>query len=334
MKRLFLFVLLIFMGLAGANAQCTPDTSIPPDQFVIPLPETTDHPEYGIHPAACIDKPFNFTFTFSIPDTFNYSGFSVPLNYVQVATTGAIDNAPSWMSYDCNPPTCKFPKNTLGAVCLHGTPPSNAIIGDTILQINAAIATSLGTFNLKLPKDIPTIPGNYILRTRPAGNPLCTVATDELAAVIYKVEAAPNPFSFLTTVKIEALQSQTIDFQVFNFMGERVQNRRVALFEGENQVEMDATELPAGIYFYSIGNGGFFWIGDGIFERWVLVNIFEKEGYEVVEKLFAECAAVFCELVYAFNVHFFDPLGCRDSPNTIRLEGNWLRVEGIGECEF
>ena len=37
-------------------------------------------------------------------------------------------------------------------------------------------------------------------------------------------------------------------------MGQRVHNRRVQLWPGANQLEFDASDLPNGIYQYSVGN--------------------------------------------------------------------------------
>jgi hypothetical protein len=259
MKKTFLSISLIISGLAAVSAQCFPDTTALAGQIITPYPETADHPELGIHPAACVGKPFNFKFTFSIPETFNSPIGPVPLNFVKIATTGAIQGLPSWMTYECFPVDCKFLKKTFGSVCLKGTPPGNAAIGDTILQIvataNVIFAGTTLDYPVTLPKDFAsTIPGNYILRTRAAGNPLCTVATDNLASSIYSISASPNPFSATTTLKIEALENENLQFRVVNMLGQIVENRPIFVVSGENEVVFHANNLPEGIYQYVFSN--------------------------------------------------------------------------------
>jgi hypothetical protein len=260
MKKIFLSITLIISGLAAGFAQCAPDSTALAGQIITPYPETTDHPELGIHPAACVGKPFDFKFTFSIPETFNSPLGPVPLNFVKINTTGAIQGIPNWMTYECFPSDCKFLKNTLGSVCLKGTPPVNAFIGDTILQIvataNVVFVGNTLDYPVTLPKDFAaTIPGNYILRTRPAGNPLCTVATDDLASSIYSISASPNPFSASTTLKIDALENENLQFRVVNMLGQTVENRPIFVVKGENDVIFHANNLPEGIYQYVFSNG-------------------------------------------------------------------------------
>ncbi len=257
MKKLFLAISLIFSGLAAMHAQCTVDSAalngtIP----VYPPPETMDHPEWGINAPACAGQPFEFTITFAVPDTFVYNGVPVALNYVSIASSGAITSTPSlpaWVGYSCNPTTCKYLKNTLGCAKIFGNVPTTATLDSFDLQI----AVKVGTSFIELPITAPSglnIPGYYRLRTYPLGHPLCTSSTDGLASVIYKIEASPNPFSYLTTVNVEAVLQESVDFQVFNWSGQRVESRRIQLWPGQNPIEFDASGLPNGIYLYTIGN--------------------------------------------------------------------------------
>lgn len=267
MHKFFLVILFVLSGLASSNAQCTVDSAaiggaIP----VFPPPETTDHPEFGINVPACAGQAFEFTITFAVPDTFNYPGppaLQLPMNYVQVASSGAISAtipgtttaipAPSWLSYSCFPNTCKFNKNTLGCMKLFGNVPAGATLDSFDLQIAATVNVAVfGSIPITVPKDL--VPGYYRLRVYPVGSSKCMTNIEELTKNIYRVNASPNPFSYLTTLKIEVLQNEMVDFQVFNLMGQRVQNRRVQLFAGENQLEFDASDLPNGIYQYSVGN--------------------------------------------------------------------------------
>jgi hypothetical protein len=260
MKKILLSISLIISGLSAISAQCAPDSSAVANQIISPLPETAANPQLGIKPAACIGIPFTFRFTFSVPDTFTTQFGQVPMNFVKIAATGAIENLPTWASYECFPTDCKFPKNTLGAVCLKGTPPAGATIGNAILQIKAtANVVVFGTttdFPVTLPKDFAAnLPGDYIFRTRAAGDALCTVSTDQLASTIYSISASPNPFSASTTLKIEALENEKLQFRVVNMLGQIVESRPIFVVSGINEVVFQANNLPEGIYQYVFSNG-------------------------------------------------------------------------------
>lgn len=258
MKRHLLSFLLIINGLAALSAQCTPDSSaIGGPLPVFPPPETPANPDWGINVPACAGQPFEFSLTFAVPDTFNYPGppaLQLPLNFVQLAPTGALTNAPAWINYDCNPTTCKFLKNTLGCVRIYGDVPAGSALDSVDLQIAVSVNVAVfGTIPVTAPSGLG-IPGYYRLRIYPVGNAACTSETDELASVIYKIVASPNPFAAQTTINIDAIATETVDFQVVNLLGQVVESREVKLFPGENRVEFDASDLPEGIYQYSIGN--------------------------------------------------------------------------------
>lgn len=259
MKRHLLSLFLIISGLAAVSAQCTVDSSALGGPLpVFPPPETPDNPDWGINIPACAGTSFEFTITFAVPDTFNYPGppaLQLPLNYVQLAATGAFTNAPAWLNYACNPTNCKFVKNTLGCVKIFGDVPANAVLDSIDLQI--AVTVNVAVFG-SIPLTVPSglgIPGYYRLRIYPIGHSACTSSTDELASVIYKIEASPNPFAAQTTIRVEAISTEVVDFQVVNLLGQTVENRSVKLFPGENRLDFDASDLPEGIYQYTIGNG-------------------------------------------------------------------------------
>lgn len=260
MKRLLLSFFLIINGLAALSAQCTVDSAAVGGLYpVYPPPYLDTVPGSGIPDSACIGQPFEFTITFAVPDTILNPAlpFPIAINSVKIEATGAILNLPSWATYTCGPTAgvCLWPKNTLGCVRIFGTPPPGATVGSVDLTINVVVNTVLiGPYPLSLPGGTLNIPGKYTLVTLAANDPKCTVGTDELAGVISKIVTSPNPFAAQTTLKIDAFSTEVVDFQVVNLLGQSVENRSVKLFPGENQVDFDASNLPAGIYQYSIGN--------------------------------------------------------------------------------
>jgi hypothetical protein len=68
----------------------------------------------------------------------------------------------------------------------------------------------------------------------------------------------PNPFNPNTTIKYSIPNENHVSLVVYNFLGQEV----MKLFDGIKdagyyQLEFDVTNLPSGIYFYTLSSGNF-----------------------------------------------------------------------------
>ncbi|MBU1638117.1 T9SS type A sorting domain-containing protein [bacterium] len=68
----------------------------------------------------------------------------------------------------------------------------------------------------------------------------------------------PNPFNPETTIRFELNETQEIELAVYNTSGQLVRTLVAGLYEaGGHAIQFDGTELPSGVYFYSLKwNGG------------------------------------------------------------------------------
>ena len=66
---------------------------------------------------------------------------------------------------------------------------------------------------------------------------------------------SPNPFSYNATISfnVEGLERTTIE--VINTIGQNVQSFDLGVVSGNQMVQLDATELPAGFYLINIKSG-------------------------------------------------------------------------------
>lgn len=249
MKKL-LPVLLLFVFAVAARAQvCVRDSSIfGTNQIVAPPAASQNMPTTT---PACVGEPYALNVTFNIPDSISISGFTAPLDSIVIAMTGAITNLPSGLTYACDPPNCHFRANTLDCILISGT--TNAAPGLYDLKIKLTAYSPLVPIPLTLnfPQDISDTL-HYYIEVRPTGS--CTSSANDLSSQLGSLKNVPNPFSDVTEIQVSAFTHGDFRFEVFDLLGHRMYEQPIQLVEGKNQFRFDASDLPNGSYFFSIGN--------------------------------------------------------------------------------
>jgi Secretion system C-terminal sorting domain len=260
MKKTLLLSLLLLSGFASLYAQipqCKRDSSVLKDtaNIVAPLPYTMLVPKYNLN-EACINQPYRQFVTIEVPPTIVVAGIPATLTSASLATTGAVVNLPSGLTYACDPPNCVFNSGTLGCIVVYGTPnmPKPTLPDTFDLKINANVLTTLLPVPVPVEFPGPIAPGNYFMVVKPAGS-TCLSSTIDLGSRIASMKNAPNPFGDQTLIEVESMITGDFNFEVFDLLGQRVHLQSVRLNEGANQLTFDAGELPNGSYLYSLNNG-------------------------------------------------------------------------------
>ncbi len=253
MKKIFVLAFFSASFFCAKAQTCSANTSLPDSVVISPAPFTPANPGSGITDTACVNAPYEFTFTFNTPATYATPFGDIPINSIDLNTEGAITNLPASMDYVCNPPNCVFQKDSTGCLKIFGTPTADEV-GVYDLGVNVTIRTNLLDLDFTFPN--AQFPGNYYLHVQPAGSPNCFVldANEALAAEI-QMKVAPNPFTYQTQLQVTAKNTGNFEFRVSNMMGQAVHTENVRLFEGANTITFNGSSLPEGIYQYSIGNG-------------------------------------------------------------------------------
>lgn len=180
--------MLILLVHSAYGQSCLPD-SIYKDSTagVYPKPKLGGA-GVGINKVACINKPYEFVFTVVIPDTLTIPGIPIVLNltYAKIDTVGAISNLPAGIKYACNPPTCIYPRKTIGCLVLKGTADKTNLPGDYKPIIKLEIGTLLGAIVIDYPG--AQFPGEYVLTLLDEN---CLIATKDINIV--KDNFFPNP---------------------------------------------------------------------------------------------------------------------------------------------
>jgi hypothetical protein len=80
------------------------------------------------------------------------------------------------------------------------------------------------------------------------GNRSLSVSTGEAASAPFSVAVAPNPVTDLARLNIASKEAVTVEVSLVNLLGATLQTREYQLVEGENLLELNMRELPAGTY--------------------------------------------------------------------------------------
>ncbi|RMF04106.1 MAG: T9SS C-terminal target domain-containing protein [Bacteroidetes bacterium] len=244
----FAAILLGFSGLYGQEA-CVGNTMLPDSIIVSPRPYQDEFPERGIQDTACVGLPFETVFTINLPATFALSGVELPIDSARVGEQGII-NLPASMSYDCNPPNCVFYPDTVGCIRIFGTPTA-AEVGRYDLGIDVSVATAF-PYNAVLPDGI-LVTGNYYLFVQEAGSPYCLASsTDEPAEGGFDLVVQPNPIRDYAEIFVRLPQPDSYTLSVYDARGVQVRQEQMQLPAGEQYLHFDATQLPVGMYVFTL----------------------------------------------------------------------------------
>ncbi len=261
-QNLLFVVFCCIFSTIQANAQaCQPDVRYRDSLVgVYPLPVTAANPNGGINKPACIGRAFSFVFTVKISDTITALGRRFPLDSLTMATTGAVANLPTGLTYACNPGNCVFKKNTTGCVIIQGTPATSNMIKTYSLVISGKAFSSDPLFQFGFPNGYSAtfpgdlFPGEYNLRLLANNDPGCVSATNDLTEVS-NFAAFPNPTNGKTVVTIESSVSDKFEFSLTNIMGQRLETRPLSIQAGTSAFEFNTSHLPNGIYMYALSKG-------------------------------------------------------------------------------
>jgi len=274
--RKLLLSLLAMAAFTFANAQaCVADTSfISAGAGVYPLPDTTmgQDPTLGINKGAYENCLFDFTFTAVVPDSLAIPGVgTVPLTSIELKSVEFRNSAGTVITtgaeaYNCEPANCLWTGGTVGCVKIEGM--ITAPAGQYFAFIGTEVITPAIPIPIALEFPNPTLaPGEYILNVfpQPAGG--CTANVGQVESNFSAAKASPNPFNGTTTISFDSNENLVAEFKVYNLLGKLMHAEEVEVLNGDNKIEFNGSDLSAGVYIYSIGQGS-----DVVTERLVVNN--------------------------------------------------------------
>jgi hypothetical protein len=232
MKKLLLAITLIFtFGLHASAQVCTPQTVSAPGIF--PDSATNFMPAFQ-------GTPYSQLITVRVPaDTTIIPGLpAVPIDKVVLTSLSGL---PQGLSYACVPSNCEFPGGQTNCAIITGT--TNDPVGD--YPLNIVVTPHVG--------GSPVAPST-LTYYKIVVNPPASI--QETGGRVFSVQQnIPNPAYGKTRIDYLVPVSGEVQFRLINAIGNEVMFKRLNATSGENFIEINADQLAAGIYFYSITQG-------------------------------------------------------------------------------
>ena len=241
MKKLLLTLTLAF-AFIGANAQCTADP-----QYTLAgiYPDSAS----GLSPAY-VGQFYSQNITIITPNdtSVDFAGQVISVTVDNIDLTN-VTGLPATFSYSCDPPNCSFSGGTIACAELYSAGPTSSEIGShQIIFETTAFVSDVPLIGTTTQDDVIDY---YYLNVSSASSTVNQFNdfTFELKDIF------PNPVNEQSKVQIITGESTDVIFSVFNYLGETIEERKIALNRGVNDIEISAKNYANGMYLYSINNG-------------------------------------------------------------------------------
>ena len=240
MKNFFLTLTLAF-AFVGAQAQCTPDP-----QFTIAgiYPDSAT----GL-PNAMVGQAYNEVITIiSLLDTSTVIlGQTISVTIQTIELTSVTGLPPSF-SYDCATTNCIFAGGSTSCAVLTSAGPTSAEIGSHQVIMNTTTTVDAGLFGIQTQNDVVDY---YYINVSNA-----TSVINRFNDFTFELkDVYPNPVNSNAKIQFISGSSANVVFSVFNYLGEKIEERNIAATRGVNDIEISAKDYANGMYLYSINNG-------------------------------------------------------------------------------
>lgn len=271
MKRVIFTLFSAAILYSNANAQycgnsgpsvCTPSGTLT-QPGLSPNSDSLPSVVNGTQPNTVIQfKNFN---------TFNFGGQTVTVNSLRIDT---LSNLPAGLCWATNKSSNTWANQEDGCIKISGTVCDNPGQYKLKIIVTADIGVPIQT-------DADAAGLKYFVRVINSGDTEIPVDTNQTAAFsstvaggtysatkncgtarifeneisIGSLNVIPNPFSSKAVVSFYSAKSGVMTERVTNMLGAEVYSRKLDVKAGDNASTIERSNLPSGVYFYSITDG-------------------------------------------------------------------------------
>ena len=248
---------------SSAQALCTTDVTC--------VPTGVDHgicPDSATNiPEGVLNQPYSVTMSILTPATYIYMGAPVNLTHlaltdVQVNIAGSYvplaNLGLTWDGSGTNVPSggvagpsgitmtkhCYWDAPSSSCVLVSGTPNATGDFPIRIISQVRALVLGQGTWAAA------PINNDYHLKV----NATAGIATLDLTKFDV-TQNNPNPFSEKSEIQFSSVNSNDVEFKVYNLLGSVVYTSNFKSVKGTNTVTLEANSFSPGVYMYSVKNG-------------------------------------------------------------------------------
>jgi len=249
MKRILLPLFTFFATAAFAQADCDPMAQDFGDVLYGVYPDTAVGIADGV-----LNQPYNQVIYILVPEDASVIdptiGAFATLNEVSLAGVSYVDaNGDTLdisnlgLTLECNPASCVFLPGQQYCGIISGTPNQ---VGEFPVIIEADVNVTFLAFEQNVPYDF----GGYTYTVT------ATAAVDAKAGNTFSMgQCMPNPANNRALLEFTLLNQEEVEFSVVNMVGERVLSKTIFGKRGENNFSFDVSDLPSGIYLYTVQAG-------------------------------------------------------------------------------
>ena len=199
-----------------------------------------------------------------------YNSFTVGTSSVTIykLKIDSIENLPCGMCWSTNKPTNEFLADEDGCVIIHGM--THDRVGQYKMRLILDVAT-MNASNYDIHGINADASGSIYLyvRVKDAGGPCDTInmanpsntkdctftGIEELTNNVASLSIRPNPVSGEAKVSFYTDRTAEQQLRIINIVGSEMYSTTIAAKAGMNEATINRSNLPAGIYFLSIGSG-------------------------------------------------------------------------------
>jgi hypothetical protein len=236
MKKVYLLSLFVLAlnGLSSAQS-CTP--AVVSADGIFPDSATNFMPAYQ-------NTYYEQIITVKVPQDTAILPFPIPPLSIDSIKMVSLTGLPTGLTYACVPPSCGFPGGQTNCAKISGT--TNDPVGTYTLSI--VVEPYIG--GAGIPATTETLTYYKIVVNPPSS--LANNSNNVFAFSGFN----PNPANTSTNVSFTSANAQEVSLRVFNAIGSTVAERKVSATPGKNAVEISTVDMPSGIYFLTLSQGG------------------------------------------------------------------------------
>ena len=237
MKKLLIITFSLF-SFTFVYSQCTPDPTYADSTFgVWPTPQTN-------FPAGDVGVFYDEVVYFKVPRDAGNVDSSFAGQLIDSIILSSVTNLPPGLSYQCDIPSCTWNYDSVGCASISGTPTTN---GSYQISLDATVWTEI----FLTPFPVPYSFNGYSINIGPTSDNSLGSSFSNLSLE----NPVPNPSNNSTNIGYSSTNSENISFEITNLLGEKLIQENLVSNIGLNNITVNTSIFPNGIYLYSISNG-------------------------------------------------------------------------------
>ena len=243
------------LGIFAQDVACTPGQISPDTAIILPIPFNSATMVGGLD-STCIGRSYEQVLTALSPSSIPFAGNEIAVDSLSLDLEGAVEGLPPGFDYACNPPNCVFIPDSVGCVVIFGEADETVPPGtyELVLNVNAFNFIFPNGASLEFPGDFGNPNESYFIDIADEASCDLSTSTSEFQRSFVS-NLSPNPTDSYAELRVNSLKDMDTQFVVLDVLGKVVQQRKVAIQVGQNDIPLEVHNLPQGLYILSLTDG-------------------------------------------------------------------------------